>query len=80
MGFEYNKLSFLAEYKIDIRGRLGMRGVTQHFKIVRVEIQVETQEAVERLEEVVKETEQRCPVYNLIQNAGVDITCQWIRV
>jgi uncharacterized OsmC-like protein len=80
MGFEYKKLSFSAEYKIDIRGRLGMRGVTQHFKIVRVEIQVETQEAVERLEEVVKETELRCPVYNLIQNAGVDITCQWVRV
>ena len=80
MGFEYKKLSFSAEYKIDIRGRLGVRGVTQHFKIVRVEIQVETQEATERLEEVVVETELRCPVYNLIQNAGVDITCQWIKV
>ena len=80
MGFDYKKLSFSAEYKIDIRGRLGARGVTQHFKIVRVEIQVETQEATERLEEVVVETELRCPVYNLIQNAGVDITCQWIKV
>ena len=80
MGFEYKKLSFSAEYKIDIRGRLGVRGVTQHFKIVRVEIQVETQEATERLEKVVVETELRCPVYNLIQNAGVDITCQWIKV
>ena len=80
MGFEYEKLYFSAEYKIDIRGRLGVRGVTQHFKIVRVEIRVETQEATERLEEVVVETELRCPVYNLIQNAGVDITCQWIKV
>ena len=80
MGFEYKKLSFSAEYKIDIRGRLGMRGVTQHFKIVRVEILVETQESTERLEEVVTETELRCPVYNLIQNAGVEITCQWIRI
>ncbi len=80
MDFQYNKLLFSAEYKIDIRGRLGKRGVTQHFKIVRVEIQVETQETKERLEEVVTETELRCPVYNLIQNAGVDITCQWIKM
>jgi hypothetical protein len=29
---------------------------------------------------VVTETELRCPVYNLIQNAGVNLTCQWIRI
>ena len=80
MGFEYEKLSFSAEYKIDIRGRLGMRGVTQHFKIVRLEIHVKTNETAERLEEIVTETELRCPVYNLIQNAGVDISCHWVRV
>ena len=49
-----------------------MRGVTQHFKIVRLEIHVKTNETAERLKEIVTETELRCPVYNLIQNAGVD--------
>ena len=80
MNFKYDSLSFSAEYKIDIRGRLGMRGVTQHFKNVRVEIQVKTSESKQRLEDVVTETELRCPVYNLIQNAGVNLTCQWIRI
>ena len=79
MNFEYEKLSFSAEYKIDIRGRSGMRGITQHFKTVRLEINVKTNENAQRLQEVVTETELRCPVYNLIKNAGVDISCQWVR-
>ena len=46
-----------------------MRGITQHFKTVRLEINVKTNENAQRLQEVVTETELRCPVYNLIKNA-----------
>ena len=31
MNFEYEKLSFSAEYKIDIRGRSGVRGINTTF-------------------------------------------------
>ena len=78
MEFKYNKLDFSAEFTIDIRGRMGHRGVVPHFKTVRMEVLVDTKETEEKLLEVVKETESRCPVYNLIKDAGVNIQTQWL--
>ncbi len=79
MGFEYQGIRFEAEYTIDIRGRMGVREVRPHFQTVRVEATVTTAEPEERLREVVEETERRCPVYNLIVDAGVKAEMRWIR-
>ena len=77
--FNYNGLEFEAEFTIDIRGRMGVRSVVPHFKTVRVQVYVKTNENEARLLEVVKETEARCPVFNLIKDAGVEIECVWVR-
>ena len=77
--FNYNGLEFEAEFTIDIRGRMGVRSVVPHFKTVRVQVYVKTNEDEGRLLEVVKETEARCPVFNLIKDAGVEIECVWVR-
>ncbi len=79
MDFDYVSIDFEAEYSIDIRGRMGVRGVRQHFQTVRVEATVVTDESEERLREVVEETEARCPVFNLIKDAGVKLQVRWIR-
>lgn len=77
--FSYESISFDAEFSIDIRGRMGVRGVRQHFQSIRVVATVVTSESTERLAEVVEETEARCPVYNLIGDAGVNAQMQWVR-
>ncbi len=79
MGFSYEKIEFEAEFTIDIRGRLGVRGVVPHFQTIRVEAIVTTTESEERLAEVVEETEVRCPVFNLVTDAGVKTEMRWIR-
>lgn len=79
MGFEYSGITFDAAFTIDIRGRLGQRGVTQHFQTVKLQAVVTTNESVERLQEIVAETEARCPVFNLINDAGVKLEVQWVR-
>ncbi|MCU0854756.1 MAG: OsmC family protein [Rhodobacteraceae bacterium] len=78
-GFAYDGIRFDAAFTIDIRGRSGMRGVVPHFQSVKVEAHVLTQEPEARLREVVDETEARCPVYNLIKDAGVRLEVVWIR-
>ena len=78
MNFEYSSLNFTAEFTIDIRGRMGLRSVVPHFKTVRLEVLVDTKETEAKLSEVVNETEARCPVYNLIKDAGVNIQTQWL--
>ena len=78
MGFDYRGIEYEAAFTIDIRGRLGVKGVVPHFQTVKVEARVSTEESEERLIEVVEETEARCPVFNLIKDAGVRINMVWI--
>ena len=77
--FSYEGINFDGSYTIDIRGRMGDRRVRPHFQTVRVEARVRTEESEDRLREVVEETEARCPVYNLISDAGVRMEIVWIR-
>ena len=79
MDFDYRGIEYEAAFTIDIRGRLGVRGVVPHFQTVKVEARVSTEETEVRLNEVVEETEARCPVYNLIKDAGVRINIVWVR-
>lgn len=79
MGFDYDGIEFEAEFTIDIRGRMGVREVRPHFQTVRVQATVTTDEPEERLAEVVEETEARCPVYNLLSDAGVNLEMLWVR-
>jgi len=79
LGFAYSGIEFEAEFTIDIRGRLGNRAVRPHFQTVRVQAVVETGESEERLREVVEETEARCPVFNLLNDAGVKLEMHWLR-
>lgn len=77
--FAYEGITFEAEYTIDIRGRMGVREVRPHFQTIRVEATVTTSESEERLRQVVEETEIRCPVFNLVTDAGVKTEMRWVR-
>lgn len=77
--FAYEGIEFKGAYTIDIRGRMGNRAVRPHFQTVRLEARVFTSESEERLREVVEETEARCPVFNLISDAGVRLETLWVR-
>lgn len=79
LDFTYESIDFEAAFTIDIRGRLGQRGVRQHFQTIKVQAIVTTDETAERLAEVVEETEARCPVYNLVVDAGVNAEMTWVR-
>ena len=79
LGFAYRGIEFEAEFPIDIRGRLGHPDVRPHFQTVRVQALVDTGEPEERLAAVVAETERRCPVFNLLRDAGVGLEMHWLR-
>ena len=79
MGFECEGIECDAASTTDFRGRSGMRGVVPRFRTAKVEARVRTWEGEARLKEVVEETEARCPVFNLIKDAGVRIEMAWIR-
>lgn len=77
--FSYEGIDFEAAFTIDIRGRQGDRSVRPHFQTVKVQATVTTSETEERLREVVEEAEARCPVFNLMRDADVDVRVVWVR-
>ena len=79
MGLRYGGIDFEAEFRLDIRGRLGNRNVRPYFHTVRVEARVDTDATEDELRAVVEETERRCPVFNLMSDAGVELEMRWVR-
>jgi uncharacterized OsmC-like protein len=79
MDLDYERIEFDAAFTIDIRGRQGDRSVRPHFQTVKVEAVVTTDEPEQRLREAVEEAEARCPVFNLVVDAGVDVQVTWVR-
>lgn len=77
MNFQYSKLEFEAGFTIDIRGRMGDRTVRPHFQSVKLSVKVTTPQTPEELQAVIDETEARCPVMNLLQDANVKLDVQW---
>lgn len=77
--FEFQSVDFENTGILDLRGLLGEEGVSPYFQKVRFTVKLYTQENDERLEELKNEVEKRCPVYNLLKDAGVELTTNWIR-
>lgn len=77
--FSYDGIEFKNSGTIDARGMRGVEGVSTHFQTVSFEAIFSTDESEERLEELKKEVERRCPIYNLIVDAGVAIESNWYK-
>jgi len=78
--FEYGAIDYTCEAQIDTRGAAGVKGVRPYFEKVTVQKTIRTNEPAERIEKLKKNVEQRCPVSNLIRDAGVDLTIEWVVV
>jgi uncharacterized OsmC-like protein len=77
---DYAGIDFAASFTVDLRGLLGQADVRPHFQTVDVEARVHTLEPAERLQQVVEVTERRCPVRNLLVDAGVTLHLTWTAV
>ena len=76
----YNQLAFQGEFRMDARTRTGLANSATHIRTIRLEARVHTEANVADLERIVAETERRCPISNLIRDAGIDLQTRWIRV
>ncbi|MGK7379735.1 OsmC family protein [Planococcus sp. 1R117A] len=77
--FSFQGVEFKNNGTIDARGMMGVEGVSPHFQSVGFEAIFSTDESDDRLEELKEEVEKRCPVYNLIVDAGVAIESKWYK-
>ncbi len=78
--FEYGDIEYVCDAEIDPRGVHGVEGFRPYFEKVTLKKTIKTNEPVDRIEKLKKNVEQRCPVSNLIRDAGVDLHIEWIVV
>ncbi|GHH99400.1 OsmC family protein [Neobacillus kokaensis] len=77
--FSYQDVEFKNEGTLDLQGLMGVEGVSPHFQTVNFDVIITTDEQDLRIEELKQEVEKRCPVYNLIKDAGVSIETNWYK-
>ena len=80
MNFKYSHVDFECDGWVDARGSRGVRGVRPHFQKVVFKVLLQTEEPEDRIAKLRKNVEMRCPVMNLLADAGVELDVTWERV
>src|SRR5699024_12780751 len=75
--FDLQDLSIDVSGQFDPRGFIGDPDVRTYFKTVTLNVDVKTTESEERLEELKKQVEARCPVYGTFKAANVTMKGSW---
>ncbi|MEK3888255.1 OsmC family protein [Bacillus sp. FSL K6-3431] len=78
--FTYEAAEFKNAGEIDLQGLMGVAGVSPHFQSVNFDVLLKTDESEARIQELKTAVEKRCPVMNLLLDAGVPVTSNWIKV
>lgn len=78
--FEFSELTFDTKGVVDLRGLMGQPDVSTHFQKLTFKVNIKTNESDERLQELQKAVSTRCPVYNLLRDAKVDLYTEWARI
>lgn len=76
-GFTYSHLEFDLKGSLDVRGLEGVEGVRPYFQSIQGTIKVTTDEDQAALNKVVQESARRCPVYTMLEAAGVAFDLDW---
>lgn len=77
MGFDYSGVEVSAEGEVDKRGSRGVKGVRPYFNWVDLRIRITSDEPLDRLHTLQQNVEYRCPVMNLMRDAGVEVRAKW---
>ena len=79
-GVIYDGINFEASYAADPRGPAGQPGVRPYFETVMIQARIRATRTDSRLADVARATERRCPVRNLMADAGVRVELRWSAV
>lgn len=76
-GFTIDAVDIDITGTLDLRGFEGVEGVSPHFQTVTGAVRIKADLDFEQFTTLVTETERRCPIYNLIKDAGVTPEIEW---
>ncbi|MFD0714753.1 OsmC family protein [Paenibacillus sp. GCM10027626] len=77
MQLEIRGLQAASTGTVDRRGLFGTANVSPHFQEVCNRVVFDTDEPIERIEQLKEQVKKRCPAYNLFYDAGIRIELDW---
>jgi putative redox protein len=77
--FDLQGIEFDITGILDTRGLMGDPEVKPYFEKVRVEAKVKTSESQERVDQLQKLTDERCPVFTTFKAAGIELQPKWVK-
>ncbi|MDE3840414.1 osmotically inducible protein C [Bacillus methanolicus] len=77
INFDLQGIIFSVKGELDPRGYKGDPNVRTYFQKVEISAEVKTSESEDRIQELKKITDSRCPVFNLLKAADVEIVTNW---
>ncbi|MGY4688286.1 OsmC family protein [Salibacterium sp. K-3] len=77
LDFDLQGITFDISGDIDPRGMQGVEGVRPYFQTVTIHAKVKTSESEERVQELQRLTDERCPVFTTLHAAGVELNTSW---
>ncbi|MFC0523765.1 OsmC family protein [Pontibacillus salicampi] len=75
--FDLQNIKFDIKGSLDPQGLMGKEGVRPYFQTVTINAEVQTSETQERVEELQRITDQRCPVFTTLKAADVELNVNW---
>ncbi|WP_419881378.1 OsmC family protein [Peribacillus sp. B-H-3] len=79
MEFDLQGIDFDIKAVLDRRGFMGDPNVKPYFQSVNIEAKVKTSEPQERIDELQRITDSRCPIYATLSAAGIPIETNWTK-
>ncbi|WLR53317.1 OsmC family protein [Bacillus tianshenii] len=77
LAFDLQGIEFQISGEFDPRGLMGDPNVRTYFQKITIHAKVKTNESDERIQELKRLTDKRCPVYGILKAADVEIEAHW---
>ncbi|WP_113927975.1 OsmC family protein [Bacillus sp. P14.5] len=77
INFDLQGIEFEVTGEIDPRGMMGEEGVRPYFEKITVNAKVQTSESEERVQELQRIVDTRCPIYTTLVAANVEMIASW---
>lgn len=79
MDFDLRGVAFSVKGSYDSRGLKGDHNVRTYFEKVELRAELQTSESDERIKALKEATDARCPIFNTLKAADVELVTNWVR-
>lgn len=79
IGFNLQGITFQVTGDLDLRGLMGNESVRTYFEKVTINARLKTDETEEKIKAFQEMVDKRCPIYQTLKAANVELISKWVK-